>query len=48
MKKAYITAEITVLHMGADDIMTVSGLTSVNALETPIFDNLEINELPIF
>lgn len=48
MKKTYVKAELTLLSLGAEDIMSLSALEPLYPNQNPIFDDLDINELPIF
>lgn len=47
MKKSYLRVEITVIELNTEDIMSTSGLGTLDARD-PIYDNLDPNELPIF
>jgi len=48
MKKTYVKAELTVVSLGAEDIMNLSTLKPLDPNLNPILDNLDVNELPIF
>ena len=47
MKKTYVTCELTFITLKSEDIMTTSGLLELNP-DQPRYDNLDVNELPIF
>ena len=46
MKKTYVACELTFITLKSEDIMTTSGLLDMDA--APRYDNLDVNELPIF
>ena len=48
MKKTYVPAEISLVCVSSEDVISASGLIALDPLKNPITENLDVNELPIF